>query len=136
MMAAVVPVREKISWGEGLRMTYDWIPGVAVAIAGSMLAFLRGTAVTDERVSALRQEVSRIEKDAQQFQKDVNAELHETLGRMDAMFTDLKVLNATQSSFNQMCTKTMEGIANKLEHHDTVFMQHHTDIELLKAKKC
>jgi len=133
MMASAT--RGKISIGEGLRMSFDWVPGVVVAVAGSVLAFLRGAAVTDERVSGLRHEISRIEKDAQQFQKDVNAELHETLGRMDSMFTDLKVLNATQATFNQTCTDTLKGVMKKLEHHDTVFMKHHTDIELLKVVK-
>jgi hypothetical protein len=157
MMASAV--REKYSWGGGLRMTVDWIPGAAIALAGSLLSFLRQSAVTDERikvltaedkrietegrrfaeerVAAVREEVTRIDNDSRQFQKDINAELHETLGRMDAVFTELKVLSSTQAAFNQMCTKTLEGMAKKFEYHDQVMMQQHTDIEVLKvANKC
>ena len=117
--------------GDG--MTLDWIPGAGLAIAGGVLSFWRGVIVAEEKVQNLKQAVARIESDSREFQRSVNEELKDALDRLNHVVTELAVVTTEQAAFNRVCTKTLEGIAKKLEYHDSVLVQNHTDIELLKA---
>ena len=118
----------------GAGMTLDWIPGAGLAVAGGVLSLWRSSVVTEEKVRGLKDEITRIENDARQFQKDIHDDLRETFNKMNSVVTELKVLTTEQGAFNRMCTKTLETLVARVENHDTVMMRNHTDIELLKAK--
>lgn len=125
--------QEKGLFEPGAGMTLDWIPGAGLAIAGGVLSIWRGTVVTEEKVRELKSEITRIENDARQFQKDINTDLRETFEKMSGLVTEMKVMATEQGAFNRICTKTLEALASRVENHDTVMMRNHTDIELLKA---
>ena len=118
----------------GAEMTLDWIPGAGLAVAGAILSFWRGAAVTEEKLNVLSKEIARVESEGRAFQNSIHADFHETLEKLNNVVTQMLVNIARQSEFNRACTKTMESINARVENHDSVMMKNHTDIELLKAQ--
>lgn len=91
-------------------MSGDWIPGVAVAVTGSVLVWWRATsvasAVVDVKLSALDKEYRTLGDEL----KDVTQELREVI-------TDLKSMSREQGVINTVNTKTLEAVCNKLDAH-------------------
>lgn len=133
-MTAAIAIEERGIYFPGAGMTLDWIPGAGLAVAGAILSFWRGAAVTEEKLNVLSKEIARVEGEGRAFQNSIHADFHETLEKLNNVVTQMLVNIARQSEFNRACTKTMESINARVENHDSVMMKNHTDIELLKAQ--
>ena len=115
-------------------MTWDWMPGVALAVVGNGLTLWRGAAVTEEKVAELRRELDKHEAQNADILAVNAREMRESYERLNEIFTEVKLLAREQAIFNQVCTKTLEGIAKKFEFHDLVLTQQTTDIAVLKTE--
>src|SRR5208283_5305345 len=118
----------------GLWIMLEWIPGVAVALGSGFLAFWRAAAVTEERVNTLKDQLGKEEMERQRVQKQLSRDVRDALDRLSNVATEMKVLAATQREFNSTAVETLKTLIHRLENHDTVLMQHHTDIAILKAQ--
>ena len=115
-------------------MSLDWVPGVGVAALGSFLSLWRGAATTNEKVLAIRDEVDKLERRSDEFEREMRAELRELVERLSGIITRLEMVATEQAAAMRMATRTLEGVSNRLEVQSTMLMNHQADIAVLKEK--
>ena len=117
-------------------VTFDWAPGVGVAIAGSLFSFWRSTGIAqtrgEERLATMRNELARVEKQGKELAEMVHEGLQRTFLKVNDMFTEMKVQAAEQAAFNRICTKTLESLVAKNETLGSMLQTHETAILILK----
>lgn len=114
-------------------MSMDWIPGAGLAVAGGVLSWWRGSAVAAERAVALRTELDRMENQLTEYQRETTGELRQAFERMSGLITRIEVVATEQAAFNRVCTKTLEGVVQRLEFQTAQLTQQHADIAVLKS---
>lgn len=125
-------------WGSGC-MSLEWIPGAGIALLGSGLVFWRSTAVSaahlEEKIAALRTELSEHKETSDEFEEAVTKDLHATFKELHLLIVKLEVLANNYATYTAMSIKTLESITRKLEAHDMAFMQQGQDIAILKSRE-
>ena len=116
-------------------MTLDWVPGAGLAGAGGFLSWWRSSIQTEQKVQAMRQELTKHEEENDDLRQQITTEMRASYDRLNELFTRMQVMTTEQTAFIKLCTSTLEGMAKKLEFHDAMLMQHQTSIEVLKAGK-
>ena len=121
-----------------LEMSWDWVPGVAVALASSGVAFLRGQAasqaVIEKEVSTLREDIKRVEGQVLEFEHSTSDEIRQLLEKLGGLVTRIEVVFTEQATMSRVMTKTLDGIATRLEAQTIMLTQHNADIAVLKQR--
>jgi hypothetical protein len=125
-------------------MTYDWIPGAALALVGSGLGYWRSTAVSDavielkvsglekaldEKVGGLREDHGRdlegirremglIREAHEKIEATLGTDLKEACRELRAVVENFRAMSAEQSVINDFTRKALESVVNKSESHD------------------
>jgi uncharacterized small protein (DUF1192 family) len=120
----------KVSFRGAFTMSIEWAAAPVCAAASWFLAVWRGSAVTDTKVAALKEELQKTESNGLRLVD----EIRDATRAWHNSTLEFKVAMAEQTAFNGICTKTLEGISNKLEFHNLTLLNHDKELALAKER--
>lgn len=104
-------------------MSGEWIPGAVIALAGSALVFWRNSAAVEAAVNA---KIIQLQKDDENHTDEIKV----AIDAIHKIATRVEVAVEKQDVINQMFTRTLTGISNRLETQAHQLGEHSTAIEL------